>query len=79
MSRIKTLVLTGIAVVVLTLGAGLAFGGGTVEAHQGGKFTICHITGSAKNPTVEITVSHHTHKSHGLKHGDSLAGPDGCP
>ena len=39
------------------------------------KVTICHHTGSTKNPTVTIVVSIHALDAH-LKHGDTV-GP--CP
>ena len=51
---------------------------------QGGnadKITICHKTGSAKNPYVEITVSvNATTDGHGMHEGDLIPAPEGgCP
>jgi hypothetical protein len=45
------------------------------EYEYGGKFTICHKTGSAKNPLVTITVNASALDSY-LARGDTL-GP--CP
>lgn len=43
------------------------------------KTTICHKTGSAKNPYVEITVSNNALPAH-QAHGDIIpAPPSGCP
>jgi hypothetical protein len=45
----------------------------------GGKTTICHKTGSKKNPYVLITVSNNALPAH-KAHGDTLPGPGGtCP
>ncbi len=45
------------------------------------KITICHKTGSAQNPYVEITVSENGAKNGHAKHkGDIIPAPkDGCP
>lgn len=55
-----------------TVGAALA----TEPAAQSDKVTICHRTGSAKNPYVEITISQNALPAH-EEHGDFLATP-GC-
>jgi hypothetical protein len=52
-----------------------------VQTNQNGKITLCHATGSATNPFVEITVSvegaTHGHAKHP---GDIIPAPaDGCP
>jgi hypothetical protein len=47
----------------------------TGEYEYSKKITICHHTGSNKNPTVTITVSENAVPAH-LAHGDTL-GP--CP
>lgn len=46
-----------------------------------GKITICHKTGSAKNPYVEITVSDDaTADGHASHEGDIIPAPEGgCP
>jgi hypothetical protein len=46
-----------------------------------GKITICHKTGSAKNPYVEITVSNtSTMDGHSTHEGDLIPAPEGgCP
>jgi hypothetical protein len=71
-----------IAVVVYVVGAvlvlgGFGFGASTANAEYeyDGKVTICHHTGSKKNPTVTITVSRNALDAH-LAHGDTI-GP--CP
>jgi hypothetical protein len=51
-------------------------GGGNAD-----RITICHKTGSAKNPYVEITVSADaTANGHGTHEGDLIPAPEGgCP
>jgi hypothetical protein len=45
------------------------------------KVTICHKTGSAKNPYVEISISNNAIKDgHGTHEGDLIPAPEGgCP
>ena len=50
-----------------------------VDNNQG-KITICHATGSAKNPYNEITVSVNGLNGHGKHTGDIIPAPaGGCP
>ena len=51
------------------------------DGDNGDKVTICHKTGSAKNPYVEITVSvNATTHGHGKHAGDLIPAPEGgCP
>jgi hypothetical protein len=52
----------------------------TVSANQDGKITICHATGSSKNPYVLITVSVNGLNGHGKHTGDIIPAPaGGCP
>jgi hypothetical protein len=58
--------------------------GNAQDPGQGGNtnnITICHKTGSAKNPYVEITVSvNATTHGHGIHEGDLIPAPEGgCP
>jgi hypothetical protein len=48
---------------------------------KAGKITICHKTGSAKNPYTEITVSNDaTMDGHSTHEGDIIPAPEGgCP
>lgn len=51
------------------------------ETIASGKITICHRTGSAKKPYVEITVSvNATTEGHGTHEDDLIPAPEGgCP
>ncbi len=52
----------------------------TPAADQAGKITICHATGSSKNPYVLITVSVNGLNGHGKHTGDLIPAPaGGCP
>ena len=69
----------------LSIGASMAWAAGTgplkakppkgAGSGYGGKVTICHHTGSKKNPYHTITVSSNAVPAH-LRHGDTM-GP--CP
>jgi len=71
----------GLVVVAISIGLAVALAGvsfaqtSSTSAAQyeygNGKLTICHHTGSKKNPGVTITVSKHAWKAH-QKHGDTL-------
>ncbi len=70
----------GVFVAPMTVNAA----GGTsnsVDANSaGGKITICHHTGSAKNPYVEITISTNGLNGHDKHPGDIIPAPaGGCP
>ena len=58
---------------VLAISAPLASAGGKGGGGGGpaGKVTICHLTGSATNPVVIITVSRNALPAH-LRHGDLI-------
>ena len=51
------------------------------EGDNADKIAICHRTGSAKNPYVQISVSADaTTEGHGTHEGDLIPAPeDGCP
>jgi hypothetical protein len=52
----------------------------TLMPAEEGKITICHITGSDKNPYNEITVSVNGLNGHGKHEGDLIPKPaEGCP
>ena len=45
-----------------------------------GKITICHATGSEKNPYIEISVDANSLNGHGTHEGDIIPAPEeGCP
>src|SRR5205823_7339056 len=56
-------------------------GNAGASANTDHKITICHATGSATNPYVEITVDEHALKEgHTLAKGDIIPAPlGGCP
>jgi hypothetical protein len=71
-----------LALVAYVVGAVLVLGGfgfrtsaANAEYEYQGKVTICHHTGSQKNPQVTITISANALDAH-LAHGDTI-GP--CP
>ena len=51
------------------------------ESSNANQITICHKTGSAKNPYVQISVSENAVKNgHGKHDGDIIPAPEGgCP
>jgi hypothetical protein len=49
-------------------------------ANNGGMVTICHATGSEKNPYIQITISVNGLNGHDKHEGDIIPMPqDGCP
>jgi hypothetical protein len=85
MKGLRGVLLALIAVGVLSTGP-VALAGGTNGGNGGGnndgKITICHATGSATNPFVEITISENAveaHRNH--QNGEDIipAPLGGCP
>lgn len=64
---LKRVVATTVAALGMLAPAAFASGGGGGD----GKVTICHRTGSERNPTVTIRVSVNALPAH-LAHGDSI-------
>jgi ABC-type sugar transport system substrate-binding protein len=70
--------LIAVAAAAVSVFAAFAWGGSSAASNEyqyDKKVTICHHTGSEKNPFVTITVSRNALPAH-LAHGDTL-GP--CP
>jgi ABC-type sugar transport system substrate-binding protein len=63
--------LVAVAALALLAFAGLGSGVPSAAAQYEAKETICHKTGSKKNPEVTITVSGNAVEAH-LAHGDEL-------
>ena len=73
------LVLLPVALVFLVIAGANAFGKPKSSAAQAQyKVTICHKTGSVKNPSVTIRVSSRAATAHVNRHGDTL-GPCQAP
>src|SRR5829696_3055837 len=87
MNRLRKVLLTVIAAGALTT-APVALAGGPNDENNdhgnrdNGKTTICHATGSATNPYVQITVSTNALAAHSRHQGgrDIIPAPEeGCP
>ena len=77
MHRTKKMTVTALAATLL-----MAAGVTSASAARAPKVTICHATGSASNPYVEITISQNAADAHDRHHGerDIIPAPaGGCP
>jgi hypothetical protein len=87
MNRLRKVLLTVIAAGALSTAPVALAGGPTDENNDhgntdNGKTTICHATGSATNPYVQITVSNNALAAHSRHQGgrDIIPAPEaGCP